>query len=62
MPALFVAPAYTVAAYLAVGAVVALTRWLAPNRTVDASTMTVDAPAFEVSAEPVAKEEIALAA
>lgn len=49
---LFFAPIATVAAYLGVGALVALTRWIAPA-WVDASAMTVEATARVIENAPV---------
>lgn len=54
---LFFSPAAAFGLYFGLGAVVALTRWLAPNKTIDASTMTVDSTAREVR-----DEELPLAA
>ncbi len=48
---LFFFPLYSIAAYFAIGALVALTRWIAPNPA--ASTMTVDAPARVIEEEEV---------
>lgn len=58
---LFFAPMATVGTYFGLGLVVAAVRWFAPNKSVDASTMTVVATARDVT-DDRADQDIALAA
>lgn len=45
---LFFSPIAAFGLYLGLGAIVALSRWLAPNKAVEASTMTVESTATEI--------------
>lgn len=45
---MFASPMGAIGLYFGLGAIVAVTRWLSPDKTVDASTMTVEATAREV--------------
>jgi len=57
---LFFAPMATVAAYLGLGVVVAATRWFLSDKTVEASTSTLQTTARDVAARD--DEDMALAA
>lgn len=54
---MFFSPMAAFGIYFGLGAVVALTHWIAPDKAVDASNMIVDAPAREAG-----DEELSLAA